>query len=188
MQAHRIHRHIRKSPINKGHKKPLWIDRKLDRHIQIMALLFFIGFALIIGIGSKTLTTWNIISRLFFAIAVITSFTPKSWLPVIYRFRKEMKVLLTLFALTPMITGMILLANFTILTEKKFDSYNVINTIYYPNDYLFKVVLEDNKFEKNYQLRTFSLDNYNFRPDSAHYEIGTGIFTFKVIRNKYLTP
>lgn len=188
MRPYRIHRKPLKKSIYKNRKKHLWIERKLDRHIQIIALLFFIGFALTISMGSKTLTTWNTISKLFVAIAVVTSFFPKKWFPLIYRFKKEMKALLTLFAITPIITGLVLLLNFTFIKEAKLETYPVSKAIYYSNDYLFKVVLEDDVFEKHYQIRTFSKDDYKLYPESATFEVGKGIFGFKVVKSKCLSP
>jgi len=160
----------------------------MDRHIQVMALLFFAGIALIIGIGSRTLATWTTISRIYVAFAVLTHFIPRKKLPVIYRVRKEMKTIFTIFALSPLLTGLVLLANYSIITEHHRECYKIERTIHYSNDYIFKIELEEAVFDQFKSVRNFSSDKFKFTPDSACYDIGRGIVGMKVVKSSWLVP
>lgn len=172
---------------NKTGKKPLWIDRRIERHARIIAVLFFVGIGLTYAIGIKTLATWDSISRIFFALAIVTYFIPNRFFPLLYRFKKELKILFSIFGLSPLLTGLILLINFTFIHDIGVESYKVQNVIRYHNDYMFKVELENDEMQKFTQLRTFSSDEFKFYPDSAHYQTGKGCFRFKVVRKAYLT-
>ncbi len=184
----RHHKRFRMKAAFTQRRKSLWINRKTENHIRFIAILFFVGIGLIVSIGSRTLLSWNIISRIFFAFAVITSFLPKRFFPVLYRVRKELKILFTVCALSPMLTGGILLVNYSFLTNISTEAYKIESVKRYSNDYMFTIYLENNKLENFQSIRSFSSDDYPFRPDSAHYIIGTGVFNIDVVRKSYLTP
>ncbi len=166
----------------------LWLDRKSERHIQIMAIMFFIGFFLTLVYGYKTLASWSQISQIYFGLAVIFNFIPSKWLPFIYRIRKELKVILAIFALSPFFTGIVLLLNFYISTDKMNQTINIAeyNQLYY-DEYVI-VKLDDDEMNKHIEIRKFSLDKYNFEPDSACYLIHTGVFGIKSIHDSWLIP
>ncbi len=166
----------------------LWLDRKSDRHIRMMAALFFMGFILTLAYGYETLLTWSGISQIFAAFAVIFSFIPRTWLPFIYRVRKELKVILGVFALAPFFTGVFLMLNFHICIQKKTETYKITN---YKIDYgeqMVLVSLENPMLNKHLEIRKFPLSKNKFEPDSASYEVCKGIFGIKSVHNSRLIP
>ncbi len=179
-------RYIRKRA-NKKRKITLWLDRKSERHIQLIASMFFIGFLLIVFFGFKTLATWSQIVQIFIVFAVFFSLIPAKWLPFIYRLRKELKVLLSVCALAPFFTGLAMMINFYVTTNETIYTVKISNYYTFYSDRIVLVVLEDKELNKHIEIRKFSLDKYNFEPDSAVFEIRKGILGFRVMHNSYLT-
>jgi len=171
-----------------SNNKSLWIDRKTEVHTRFMALFFFVGVGLILVVGSKTLVSWIAISRIAALIAVVSSFIPIKFFPIIYRVRKELKVIFTICALTPMLTSLLLLTNYIFISDVNIESYKVVSIESHPNDDIFKVNLENDTYKEFRQIRSFSYYDYSHEPDSAHYKTGKGVFSFKVVRKAYLTP
>jgi hypothetical protein len=172
----------------KSRRISLWLDRKSERHIQIMAAMFFIGFLLTIAYGFKTLATWSQISQIFFGLAVLFSFIPSNWLPFIYRVRKELKVLLGVCALAPLFTGIILLLNFHVSTNKSIIIDKVVSYDVNYTDKIILVNLEDEYLNKHIEIRKFSMEQFRFDPDSAGFFIHRGCFGLKTVHNPWLIP
>lgn len=166
----------------------LWLDRKSERHIQMMAAMFFIGFLTSIIYGFYTLATWSKISQIFFALAVLFSFIPNNWLPFIYRVRKELKVLLAICALAPFVTGMALLINFHISIHQEIVVEKVTNYTYNYADRIIFVEVESEELNRYYEIRKFSMDQFNFEPDSVQFDIRSGCLGLKTVHNPKLIP
>jgi len=153
-----------------------------------MVVMFFIGFLLTIAYGYKTFASWSQISQIYFGLAVIFSFLPSKWLPFIYRIRKELKVILAIFALAPLFTGIALVLNFHIATDKMYETINIAKYQKQYSDKIIIVTLDNKELNKHIEIRKFSLDKYNFEPDSACYLINTGVFGIKTIHDSWLIP
>lgn len=172
----------------KKHRFNLWLDRKSERPIQLMAALFFSGFILSIAYGYKTLASWSQISQLFFALAVLFSFLPKSWLPFIFRVRRDMKILLCIAALAPFATGLVLMLNYHVTVKSVTQIEKVINYKYNYTDRIILVELENEELNKHVEIRKFSMGKYAIEPDSAVFLINTGCFGLKTIHDPWLIP
>ena len=180
-------RYLLKKAIKKR-KITFWLDRKSERHVQIIAAMFFIGFILTIYYSFKTLATWSQISQIYFGLAVLFSFIPPKWLPFIYRIRKELKILLGVCALAPFITGLVLMLNFHITVNKSIQTYKVSDYQFLYYERIVMVELESKEINRHVEIRKFPLDEFNFEPDSAAYNIHNGIFGFKVVQDAWLIP
>ncbi len=180
-------KYIRKQA-DKKRKITLWLNRRSERHIQIIAAMFFIGFVLIVYFGFKTLATWGQITQIFIGLAVLFSFMPAKWLPFIYRIRKELKVLLGICALAPFLTGIILMINFYITSDETIYTIKITDYQTFYSDRIVEVVLEDKELNKHFEIRKFSIDKYDFEPDSAVFDIRKGIFGLDAVHNSWLLP
>lgn len=169
------------SPRTPKKSKNLWVDRKTDRHALIIALLFFTGFFMVIIFVSETLVTWLGVSRIFALLAVLFSFMPKKSLPLIYRIRKELKVILALFGLAPFFTGLIFTLNFSFSGNAWKETYPVLKLGNYTNKEVIEVVLPEDKYKRFKHIRRFSAHKVNAFPDSVEYTLQKGIFGFVVI-------
>ena len=167
-------------------KKSLWFDKNSERHIQIMALMLFLGFFAIIFYGFKTIISWRIVSWIYIGFAVVFSQIPNRWLPVVYRIRKEMRVMLVVFALSPLFTGLFLVINYYFSSHKIEQTILVVNYSYYDNT--IEVELDDEELNKHIEIRRFQHNKFDFKPAYAVYTIGEGVFGFNVITNAYLKP
>lgn len=183
-----FNRHFYNSKATRRRKKSLWLDRKSDRHIQVMALMLFVGFFLIIIYGIKTIVTWRVISWIYIGFAVLFSQIPSKLLPFIYRIRKELKVLLAICALAPFFTGMFLVVNFYFTTNGYVQSFKVVDFYYSYSENFIEVDLDNKVFNKHIEIRRFSLDKYDFDPDSAVYILKKGVFGFDVVDDAFLKP
>lgn len=172
----------------KKHRMNLWLDRKSERHIQLMAALFIGGFMLIIAYGYKTLATWSQISQIFFGLAVVLSFIPNNWLPFIYRARREMKILLAIAALAPFLTGLSLMINYHFTVNKTVQIEKVISYKYNYTDRIILVEVENKELNKHIEIRKFTMDKYALEPDSAAFNIHTGCFGLKTVHAPWLIP
>lgn len=184
----KINRKYLRIRASKRRKKTLWLDRKSERHVQMMAAMFFIGFILTIAYGFKTLASWSEISQIYFGLAVIFSFIPNNWLPIYYRIRKELKVLLGICALAPFVTGIALLLNYHITTNEVQQFCKVSGYSYQYDDRIIMVTLNNEELNEHIEIRKFSLDKFNFEPDSACYIIKKGIFGINAIHGSSLIP
>jgi hypothetical protein len=145
-----------------------------------MAILFFFGIMTIAIIGIPTLLSWIQISRIYIIWVIIFSLIPYRMLPQIYSVRKELKILLAVCALGPVITALILLINFAVVLNVSDEKYKVESYTVFYDDHLIEVNLENNIFENQTEIRRFSTDKFPFEPDSAAYLIKTGLFGFKI--------
>lgn len=176
------------SKVNRRRKKTLWLDKKSNRHVQIMAATLFVGFFLILIYGIKTIATWRVISWIYIGFAILFSQIPAKWMPLIYRVRKELKVLLAICALAPFSTGLFLVINFYITTNETVQSVKVTNFYYSYSENIIEVELDSEILNKHIEIRRFPLDKYNFEPDSVVYTIKRGVFGFNVIDDAWLKP
>ncbi|MFA6401604.1 MAG: hypothetical protein WCX31_08265 [Salinivirgaceae bacterium] len=156
------------------------LNKKMEMHIQWMAILFFVGIIAIAIIGIPTLLSWIQISRIYIIWAIIFSLIPHRMLPKIYSVRKELKILLAVCALAPVFTALVLVLNFAVVLNVSDEKYKVESYNVYYSDHLIEVNLENNIFENQTEIRRFSTDKFPFEPDSASYRIKTGLFGFKV--------
>lgn len=183
-----LYRNLIRKDANRKRKNTLWLDQRSEKHIQIMAALFFIGFLLTIAYGFKTLLTWGQISQLFFGCAVIFSLLPVKILPVIYRIRKELKIILGVGALAPFVTGLVLMLNFHFSHVYEIQTTKVIYYQFQYSERIIMVDIENKILNKHLEIRKFSLDKFNFEPDSAAYEIHKGFMGIKSVNKSWLIP
>jgi len=182
----KLYRKTLQNYVAKRRLHSLWLDRRSERHIQIMAAQFFIGFFLTIGYGYKTLLTWTQISQIYFGLAVVFSFIPINWLPHIYRIRKELKILLGVCALAPLFTGLVLISNFYIGSLDSKQTVKVINYHFHSDEQIVTVDLENNELNKHLEIRKFPLDKLKSEPDSAVFIIYKGVFGIKIVHDSWI--
>ena len=181
----KLRRRLVYQQVNKLHRK-LWLDHRSEKHIQLIAVMFFCGIILVITIGMRTLVSWIVISRIYAGLAVAFSLIPLKFYPLIYRLRKEMKVLFSVFGIGPFLTGLILTINFLFSTASWNEIYTVESINYYPSDHLFEVKLEQNALHIRQELRRFSSDKNMTAPEKVEYQFDQGIFGMKTVMKSHL--
>jgi len=180
-------KYIRKEASNRR-KISLWIDRKSERHVQIMAAMFIVGFLLVIAYGYETILSWSKISQIYFGFAVVFGLMPANWLPFIYRIRKELKVLLGICALAPFFTGLVLMFNYHIPIVKYQQTFKVVQYKCEYENNLIMVELDNEKMNNHFEIRKFPMNECKHKPDSAVYLLQKGCFGLTVVKNSWLIP
>ena len=160
--------------------------KKAEPHIQAMVIIFFVGLIFIAIYGEKTLISWNTVAVVYIICVFVLSFLPVRWYPIPYRLKRELKALMIYFSLAPFLTGLFLLLNFVITTDKWQQTYKVTSYSIIHEDKIIEVYLENADEISHFQLRRYSTKMYNFAPDSVVYEVHKGIFKVKVIKD--ITP
>jgi hypothetical protein len=164
-------------------QRRIWFNRRLERHAQFIAAIFFIGVFLIICVGNYTLIKWMTISRIWIAISMVIIFLPKQFFPVVYLLHKELKLLLALFGIGPFLTGLFLLLNFLIVVESKNEVFPVTKSVYIYSDQLMEVSFMIGDMEPHRESRRIETKSVYQKPVSVAYQINTGIFKIKTLRD-----
>ena len=133
--------------------------------------------------GMRTLISWIAISRFYAAFAVLFSLIPLKYYPLIYRIRKEMKVLFSIFGIAPFLTGLLLCVNFLFSSSSTHEIYNIQDIHYYPSDHLFEVELENGALDIRRELRRFSSDGILEAPVKVDCEIKQGLLGMKTVQH-----
>ncbi|HAM99492.1 MAG TPA: hypothetical protein DCQ26_12865 [Marinilabiliales bacterium] len=161
-------------------------NKKMEHTIQLMTTLFFIGLILTGIFGTPTLLSWWQISRIYIACAVLFFFFPNRWFPIVFTTHKELKILMSLCGVAPLITGILLMLNFTLAGNVHTEKFRVLNYKTYYNEGLMIIELENKQFQSHHELRKFSDEEIVIDPDSVRYTIKTGLFGVKVATDGHL--
>lgn len=170
----------------KKQKQHAWINKKTERQIQYIVLMFFIGLLLTGFYGTSTLLTWNFIIRIYLSLAFIFSFIPLKILPLIYKIQPEIKLLLAVCGLAPFIIGISLTINYNFSSFNNTAIYKIEKFDVSYDEHIIQVQLENKQLKKHKELRKFSTDKFHFVPDSAAYLVYKGCLGIDVVKDSYL--
>ncbi len=169
---------------HKTQKSKLLNTNKLNNNVRLLAVIFFAGALLIIIFGLKTLVTWWFISRIYAFLAVVLFFLPNSFLPKLYSIYAELKIILTIFGLAPLITGLVLAINFGITIQTNTECYKIEHWLYNNNEKYIEVFIENDIYNKQFEMHKIPTAVYPYNlPDSVCYTISKGIFRLKTYRD-----
>jgi hypothetical protein len=168
--------------LHKAQRKIL-LNNQMEYHAQFIAASFFTGLFLIAGFGSYSLIKWVTLSRIWIAISLAIIFIPWRFFPIIYKSNKELKVLLGFFGLGPLLTGLFLMLNFLIVIETKDEVFPVTKVVYIYAEQSFEVSFIVDGMEPHRESRRIKTEIADKIPELVLYQVNTGIFMVKSLRN-----
>jgi hypothetical protein len=175
----------RKNSTNKkGSKRITSRYKNNEGYIQIIAFLFFISAFLVLIFGIKTLVSWRVVSWIYVLFVIFYSVILKKFLNK--KISKVLKILFITCGLSPISTGLFLVLNFYVYTNKTKEAVKITNFEILQFDNIIFVELEDTELNKHIEIRKFDMDKYNFKPDSAIYIIKKGIFGLRTVSDTWL--